>query len=577
MKKLYLFVFAAVVALSASASVNQIPLQKVGEKNSLVKMPQKGWLSKSDAPKHKSSIKKVDAEIPTVLGDDDIPSDCEVKTYKRYSGCIISSWFGINKSMTDGKFRVAFGKDGKAYIQNPIWNYDSYGTWVEGTYDSATGLISVPTGQCLSWYESEESSYGMLLVWGKTEVYEEVDDETGESGYYLDFEQLSDVEAIQFRVDGDYLYLVDSEGDYDTTFPGDYIATGMMVIYSDDLIASCIEFANRNLPFGTIPPPAVPAVPADPQVDEWYDCGDESGYSKLYFTLPTTDVDGNVLEGECLSYSIFIDNGNGPEIFTFSGVDYTYDLEGEETIAEVPYSLYSGAVDFKNYMCYFYRTNEEGFEPLFTKNIGIQVYYTVDGVRNASNIAWLYPAVNVKVGSAGMATFCSDKALDFSTAPSGMKAYIITGVAENGYTLLTEEVTGVVAPATGLLITAAEGTYILYPAEADSYADLSANKLVGVTQATAAPVGSYLLQNQSKLGFYQVEEGTSVTIPAGRAYLPAGFAASGAKGFVFDDDDATGISNVNDNLNLNIYNLAGQRLQKVQKGINIINGKKILK
>ena len=26
----------------------------------------------------------------------------------------------------------------------------------------------------------------------------------------------------------------------------------------------------------------------------------------------------------------------------------------------------------------------------------------------------------------------------------------------------------------------------------------------------------------------------------------------------------------------NIYNLAGQRLQKMQKGINIVNGKKIL-
>ena len=39
-----------------------------------------------------------------------------------------------------------------------------------------------------------------------------------------------------------------------------------------------------------------------------------------------------------------------------------------------------------------------------------------------------------------------------------------------------------------------------------------------------------------------------------------------------------GISNLNLNANLNeaIYNLAGQRMQKLQKGINIIKGKKIV-
>ena len=129
-------------------------------------------------------------------------------------------------------------------------------------------------------------------------------------------------------------------------------------------------------------------IPADPTADEWYDCGDESGFSRLYFTLPTTDVDGNELNREFISYSIFIDNGNGAELFTFSADDYTFDLY--EDITEVDYSLYSTAVDFTNRYIYFYRTNVEGYEPLFTQNIGIQVYYTVDGERSASNIAWLY-------------------------------------------------------------------------------------------------------------------------------------------------------------------------------------------
>ncbi len=126
-------------------------------------------------------------------------------------------------------------------------------------------------------------------------------------------------------------------------------------------------------------------VPANPTADEWYDCGDESGFSKFYFTLPTTDVDGNMLEPEFLSYSIFIDDD---QLFTFPAEDYTFDLYDD--ITEVTYDLYNDAVDFKNYFVYFYRTNAEGYEPLFKENIGIQVYYTINGVKNASNIVYLY-------------------------------------------------------------------------------------------------------------------------------------------------------------------------------------------
>ncbi|MBO4642687.1 MAG: hypothetical protein J5661_07520 [Bacteroidaceae bacterium] len=135
----------------------------------------------------------------------------------------------------------------------------------------------------------------------------------------------------------------------------------------------------------------VPAVPANPIANEWYDCGDESGFSKFYFTLPTTDVNGDPLDLECLSYSIFIDND---QLFTFPSEDYTFDLD--EDITEVPYELYSNAVDFHDYYIYLYHTNKEGYEPMFTENIGIQVYYTVNGVRNSSDIVYLYsPTISV--------------------------------------------------------------------------------------------------------------------------------------------------------------------------------------
>ena len=52
------------------------------------------------------------------------------------------------------------------------------------------------------------------------------------------------------------------------------------------------------------------------------------------------------------------------------------------------------------------------------------------------------------------------------------------------------------------------------------------------------------------------------------------------KGFVFNGNGATGIDAVNaaqGSENGYIYNVAGQRLQKTAKGINIVDGKKILK
>ena len=57
------------------------------------------------------------------------------------------------------------------------------------------------------------------------------------------------------------------------------------------------------------------------------------------------------------------------------------------------------------------------------------------------------------------------------------------------------------------------------------------------------------------------------------------FYSVGVVGNVFITDDPTDISDISENSESSdaIYNLAGQRLSKKQKGINIVNGKKILR
>ena len=331
-------------------------------------------------------------ETPTVITE--IPEGCQVYTYYRNSACIYTYWGYIYGDLTDGKFSVAFDlTNGDVYIQDPMWYYAGQGSWVKGTYDWMTGIITIPTGQYLYWSDSYQ--YGIVLGMGSTYVYEDgYDEETGEPNYYMGNEIDERTTEIQFMIDDDFIYLLGTEGDMNAEFPDNFNSYGMFTYWSDDLSFTAVEFANHDeygydAPFGRLAV-LTPAVPANPTADEWYDCGDESGFSKFYFTLPTEDVNGNPLDPEYISYSIFVDNGNGPEIFHFTGDDYTFDLAYDEDITEVDYALYSNAVDFHNYYVYMYRTNEEGYEPLFTENIGIQVYYTVNGEKNASEIVWLY-------------------------------------------------------------------------------------------------------------------------------------------------------------------------------------------
>ena len=89
---------------------------------------------------------------------------------------------------------------------------------------------------------------------------------------------------------------------------------------------------------------------------------------------PLIILDGNMIDPECLSYSIYTDDD---QIFTFDPAVYTYD-DLTEPITEVPYWLYASGVDFHKGYVYFYRTNAEGFEPMFTRRIGVQAIYTVE-------------------------------------------------------------------------------------------------------------------------------------------------------------------------------------------------------
>lgn len=178
----------------------------------------------------------------------------------------------------------------------------------------------------------------------------------------------------------------------------------------------------------------------------------------------------------------------------------------------------------------------------------------------------------LNISDALYGTFCAP----FTVAlPESVKASIIT--AANGNELILEPVAGNVVLANTPVLVEASAAESLSISGVYAKGTPDAGLLTGVYENTPAPVGSYVLQKLDKVGFYLVAEGNQPTVGANRCYLTV--PAAGVKAFFLNGGDATGISGVDANVDANeaIYNLAGQRINKLQKGINIINGKKILK
>ena len=97
--------------------------------------------------------------------------------------------------------------------------------------------------------------------------------------------------------------------------------------------------------------------------------------------------------------------------------------------------------------------------------------------------------------------------------------------------------------------------------------------MIGNIGQTSIPDGSYYISTDGTLKKLMAE---NANLKGFRAYFTVD-EASGIKALNLGiENDATGISSVDANESEVIYNIAGQRLKRVQKGINIVNGKKVL-
>lgn len=184
--------------------------------------------------------------------------------------------------------------------------------------------------------------------------------------------------------------------------------------------------------------------------------------------------------------------------------------------------------------------------------------------------------VTIKAGRQYTA-FSSAMPLDFTD--TGLKAEIV--VSETGQTQEVTKVPANTGVIVGLAAPATELTEISVPVCVGETDDVTANKLVAVVEsATVQQVDgdniNYVFgKKNGKEAFYKVVA-AGMTVPAHNAYLAIPTAA-GAKEVIFLGGETTGVSHVDaDAVEGDIYTVSGVKVQKAQKGVYIMNGKKLI-
>ena len=241
--------------------------------------------------------------------------------------------------------------------------------------------------------------------------------------------------------------------------------------------------------------------------------------------------------------SVFANNYYVGEFVNGSGSAGT--VSGEEPVLVTAEQLASGEVTVK-------------LTPAFRQNIGTDDTPTLDATHG----------IVTEITAAGYATqYIEETDVEI---PAGVSAY--AGVIVDDEFLELKRIEGKIAAGEPVVLKGAAGYYSFIPTTEAVKAEQ--NDLKGAAEDVEA-AGKYILaQPEGKeVGFYKAETGT---IKAGKAYLET---AADVKGFFFTEEEETAISEIAGNAENTeaIYNLAGQRISKAQKGINIINGKKVLK
>lgn len=189
------------------------------------------------------------------------------------------------------------------------------------------------------------------------------------------------------------------------------------------------------------------------------------------------------------------------------------------------------------------------------------------------------PTVDITIGAAGFTTTYFEDAVK---VPVGVTAYYVESVEDGSLHLARISVFGNVVPAhVGVLLEAAEGTYsfekgstmysynsMLQPIAKDEY-----------VPASDEVSSNYVLQNLSAgLGFYKVQGADEIRVSKNSAYLRiSGTDVADVKDMYLLDAQETAIKALSGLVSGQaVYDINGRKLSKMQRGLNIVGGVKVM-
>lgn len=566
-----------------------------------------------------SQINSIDVTVEYVgLKPIEAPEGLETETYIFSAQSLENG----DEEWEDYTYQTQVGFDGNDVYFKGISN-DTENMWLKGKLSEDGKTVTIPANQYM----------GELSIWGNTFLY--FFTAIAEDGETMEDIVLNyDAENFKFTTD-QIVVLHDGEtalGEPYQTFKG------VVIIKAPDMAAT----------------------PADPTLKDFI-LNEAFGYSKIYASIPTKDVDGNDLLLSKLYYTVYYEKDNVEQVYTFTTALYSNDFDADVTEVPYPhdgYDIYKGGE-----IIYL----EESKEELQTwKKVGIQSIYYGGGERHESNIIWMenaeyVPAVKEVytefVAETGTLTYYYDNK---KNSRSGVtEVYDPVGnpdavrFAEYYYdvtkavidpSMKDAELTSMKNMFFGGFDSETYNTYYLnYMTEIEGLENLNTSevtdmkemfyscqeltsldlstfdthkvtnmegmfenctrlKMLDITSFDVSNVTSFMLMfsqcthlkticcfgdwssstAQSGYMFYGCyalygSEGTAYTEAVTDKTYARPDGGTGAPGY-FTADTMTGIASpLAETEEGAIYNLAGQRMSKPQKGINIIDGKKVLR
>ena len=227
-----------------------------------------------------------------------------------------------------------------------------------------------------------------------------------------------------------------------------------------------------------------------------------------------------------------------------------------------------------------------GFTEAELKSIIEGESITVTGIvkpykKDGSIVAEILPTAicnNITLAK-DMVTYCSGNKLDFTG--TGLTVY--SAQVKDGVVVLTELPDNenglkVINNKRGFILAGTAGTTYSVPVTSEKVSSVSGNELYGVSTITEVPYTAdskfnYILQDGKFL------KATGDMLKAGKAYLNTTYdvTAAGARELkMVIEGEATGIKAVETADGQTVYDLLGRKVAAPQKGLYIINGKKMI-